>query len=59
MLQHQNRGENEFYVWKMPFQNINGKSKQRVFFPQPAESSFLWVWDLFKFIHTLEEQCQL
>lgn len=36
------RGENEFYVRKMPFQNINSKSKQRVFFPQPAEPSFLW-----------------
>lgn len=55
MLQNQNRGENEFYVRKMPFESIDGRSKQHVgFFPQLAESSFLWDWGTM-----LEEQCQL
>lgn len=30
VLQNRSKGENEFYVRKMPFRNINGKSKQRV-----------------------------
>lgn len=62
VLQNPNRGENEFYVRKMPFESINGRSKRHVFLvfsPQLAESSFLWGWDLFWFCSLLEKQHQL
>lgn len=60
MLQNQNRGENEFYVRKMPFESINGGSKQHVgFFPSLQNPAFYGTEICFNFIHMFEEQCQL